>query len=84
MFKYTFEHIILKMVKTITIRDEVYKKLISIKSKKESFSELFERLLGRTDSIEILSRLRGCIEFEDNDKEKLLSEIRTSRAERRL
>jgi predicted CopG family antitoxin len=72
------------MVKTITIRDEVYKKLLLIKSKKESFSELFERLLGRSDSIEILGRLRGCIEFEDNDKKKLLSEIKARRAERRL
>lgn len=72
------------MVKTITIRDEVYKKLLSIKSRNESFSELFERLLERSNSIEVLGSLRGCIEFENNDKERLLSEIKASRAERRI
>ena len=33
------------MVKTITIKDEVYKKLTLQKGKDNSFSDLFERLL---------------------------------------
>lgn len=70
------------MVKTITIREEVYRKLLAVKSKGESFSELFERLLEGTDSVEILTRLRGCVEFRD--KAKMLTEIKASRAERRL
>jgi predicted CopG family antitoxin len=70
------------LVKTITIRDEVYKKLLSIKGKDESFSELFERLAEGTNPIETLTKLRGCMEFKD--KEKMLSEIYVLRTERRL
>ena len=70
------------MTKTLTIRDEVYKKLAAVKRKDESFSELFERLVQGTNSIEVIKRLRGSIEF--NDKEKMLLEIATLRAERRL
>lgn len=70
------------MVKTITIRDEVYKRLIDSKSSDESFSELFERLLAGAGSVEILSSLRGAAEFKD--KSKMISELRASRAERRL
>ncbi len=70
------------MTKTITIRDEVYKKLLRIKREGESFSDLFERLVESTDSIETLKRLRGCVEF--SNKEKMLSEIYGGRAERRL
>lgn len=78
----TFIHSVPKtLVKTITIRDEVYKKLLSIKRKDESYSELFERLAEGTNAIETLTKLRGCIEFKD--KEKMLSEIYASRAERR-
>ena len=70
------------MVKTITIRDEVYKKLLSIKREDESFSELLERLVEGVNSLDLLLRLRGCVEFRD--KKKLLSEIYSLRAERRL
>jgi predicted CopG family antitoxin len=70
------------MVKTITIRDEVYKKLVSAKKKDESFSELFERLTGGTDSVETLKRIRGTVEFREKDK--LLAELNTKRAEHRL
>lgn len=38
------------MVKTLTIRDSVYKKLVARKGKGESFSEFFERLLAGADS----------------------------------
>jgi len=70
------------LVKTITIREEVYKKLLEVKQKKESFSELFERLVEGINPIETLKKLRGCVEFKDKDK--ILSEIYASRAERRI
>ena len=70
------------LAKTITIRDEVYKKLLAIKRKNESFSKLFERLVEGTNPLDTLTKLRGCVEFKD--KEKMLSEIHALRAERRL
>ena len=70
------------MTKTMTIRDEVYKKLLSVKRKNESFSELFERLIDGVSPLEVLKKLRGCVEFRD--KEKTLSEIEALRADRRL
>jgi len=68
------------LVKTITIREEVYRKLLAIKEEGESFSELFERLLKNVNSIETLKKLRGCVEF----RERLLFKIKASRAERRI
>jgi predicted CopG family antitoxin len=69
------------LVKTITIRDEVYKKLLTVKKKDESFSELFERLAENRDQTEILKKLRASVEFKN--KGEMLSEIYSSRAERR-
>jgi len=70
------------VVKTITIRDEVYKKLLSVKRENESFSELLEKLVEGADSVETLKKLRGCVEFKD--KGRMVSEIYASRAERRV
>ena len=70
------------MTKTIRIRDEVYRKLLTVKRENESFSKLFERLVEGMSPLETLTRLRGCVEFKD--KEKMLSEIHALRAERRL
>jgi len=70
------------LTKTITIRDEVYRKLLTVKRENESFSQLFERLVEGMSPLETLTRLRGCVEFKD--KEKMLSEIHALRAERRL
>ncbi len=72
------------MTKTITIRDEVYKKLLTVKGRDESFSELFERLVEGMNPLETLKKLRGCVEFKDKDKDKMLLEIKALRAERRL
>lgn len=69
------------MVKTITIRDEVYNKLAELKRENESFSDLFERLTECQDSRQLLVRLKGTVDFKDKDQ--LLSEIYASRAERR-
>ena len=69
------------MVKTITIREEVYRKLLTVKKKDESFSELFDRLAEDRDPLETLSKLRATVEFRK--KKEMLSEIYSSRAERR-
>jgi len=82
MFKCMFKIDNKTMVKTLTIRDEVYRKLSTVKRKGESFSELFERLVEGMNPLETLTKLRGCVEFKD--KEKMLSEIHALRAERRL
>ena len=71
------------MVKTITIREEVYRKLMGIKQKGESFSELFDRLAECQDSRQILTKLRASVEFEKEEKQEILSEISRKRAERR-
>jgi predicted CopG family antitoxin len=70
------------LTKTITIRDEVYRKLLTVKRRDESFSKLFERLTEEISTQELLKKLRGCVEF--TRKEAMLSEIRTHRVEHRL
>ena len=70
------------MVKTITIRDEVYGKLVMIKGKDESFSELFDRLVECSSPVETLKKLRGKVDF--TDKEMMLSELHSKRAEKRI
>jgi len=70
------------LTKTITIRDDVYNKLLRVKREDESFSELFERLVEGMNPLETLIRIRGCVEFKEKDK--MLSEINALRAERRL
>jgi predicted CopG family antitoxin len=74
------------MVKTITIKDNVYKKLIAQKGKDESFSDLFERLVEENlhGGIYALKKLRGSIEFEKNVKEKILVDIASKRKECRI
>jgi len=69
------------LVKTITIREEVYRKLLTVKKKDESFSELFDRLAESKDPLETLSKLRASVEFRK--KKEMLSEMYSSRAERR-
>ena len=70
------------MTKTITIRDEVHKKLLAVRREDESFNKLFERLLEGTNAVEILVTFRGCVEFRD--KEKMFLEINALRAKHRL
>lgn len=81
MFKCMFKHVFIGM-KTVTIRDEVYRKLKAIKREDESFSELFERLAEGSNPLETLRGLRGCVEFAD--KERMFSELSVARAERRV
>ncbi len=65
--------------KTLTVKEEIYKKLLSLKRENESFSDLFERLSKR--NISALKSLRGMMEFED--KEKMIEEIYKKREEKR-
>lgn len=73
---------VITLTKTVTIRDEVYRKLLEVKREGESFSDLFERLIEGANSLETLRKLRGCVEFRDKDA--LLREIYATRTERRL
>ena len=51
------------LIKTISIRDEVYRKLLKIKREGESFSELFERLAEGASPLETLKkRGYGCFD----------------------
>ena len=69
------------LVKTITIREEIYRKLLAVKNKDESFSELFDRLAESKDPLETLSKIRASVDFKK--KKEMLSEIYSSRVERR-
>jgi predicted CopG family antitoxin len=74
-------HSVDAMVKSLTIRDDVYEKLAAIKGKDESFSELFERLVGHRGSLELLKRMRGSIEFENADEREAFLRQATSKGE---
>jgi len=65
--------------KTLTIKTSIYEKLLAMKRRNESFSDLFERLSGK--NVETLKRLRGCTEF--TDKEKMVKDIEKKRSEKR-
>ena len=65
--------------KTLTIKESVYKKLLLMKKKDESFSDLFERLSN--SNIEVLKKLRGSHTYED--KEEFLEEVYKKRKEKR-
>lgn len=63
--------------KTISIKEEVYQKLVGLKHGNESFSDLLDRLASGVSSLEVLRHLRGSVEIEDRDK--ILTEIRKGR-----
>ncbi len=65
--------------KTLTIKESVYKKLLLMKRKNESFSDLFERLSN--SNLEVLKKMRGCNTYENKDK--MLKEIYEKRKEKR-
>lgn len=67
--------------KTITIREDIYKMLLSIKGANESFSNFFERLVKSRKNIDKLKELRGYVEFRN--KEALLKELSDKRNEQR-
>jgi len=65
--------------KTISIKEEVYRKLKALKRESESFSDLLDRLLDKHTSLAVLKNLRGSVKIED--KEDLLEEIYKRRGE---
>jgi predicted CopG family antitoxin len=68
------------MTKTLTIKDDVYEKLVAVKDPNESFSDLFTRLVERGGSVEALKKLRGSVVFED--RTRMLLEISRRREEK--
>ena len=57
MFKYCLRYNAFIMVKTLTIKESVFNKLISQKREDESFSDLFERLMdNQISGIELLRK----------------------------
>ncbi len=71
----------LNVVKTITIKDDVYEKLIALKGD-ESFSELIERLIEGND-IEILRKIREKVKLTSEEKEVMLRVIYSKRTEKK-
>lgn len=65
--------------KTITIREDIYRMLLSIKGTNESFSNFFARLVKSKSNIDKLRELRGSVEFRN--KEALLRELSKKRGE---
>jgi predicted CopG family antitoxin len=65
--------------KTLTIKEKVYKKLVLMKRKDESFSDLFERLSN--SNLEVLKKMRGCNTYEN--KEDMLKELYEKRKQKR-
>ena len=65
-------------MKTLMIRDEVYKKLKAIKKEKESFSDLLERLVESVDNKIKLEKFFGILSEEEAEKLELeTTEVRT-------
>ncbi len=57
------------MVKTITIKEDVFNKLTLQKGNDESLSDLFERLSeNQVSGIQTLRMLRGSVEFDSENK----------------
>ena len=72
------------MVKTLTIKEEVYRRLLAFKAPTESFSDLFERLMDGQGSLASLRSLRGSIEFKDaKERASFLEDATSRRGERR-
>ncbi|MFZ2070798.1 MAG: antitoxin VapB family protein [Halobacteriota archaeon] len=70
------------MVKTITIRDDVYEKLRMLKGD-VSLSDLIERLITGGKGIEVLKKIRENMELSSEEKDAILKEIYGKRDERR-
>ncbi len=61
------------MRKTITIKEEVYKRLVKRKREGESFSDLFERLIEGGGAATVLDSLRGSVELTPAEKAEILT-----------
>jgi len=65
--------------KTLTIKEDVYKKLVAIKREDESFSELLDKL--SKNNVALLMKLRGSIDIKEKDE--MIRDIYMKRNERR-
>ncbi|MBE0524437.1 MAG: hypothetical protein IBX40_08935 [Methanosarcinales archaeon] len=65
--------------KTITIREDIYNMLLSLKGTNESFSNYFERLIKSRINIDKLKEMRSSFEFKN--KEALFEELSEKREE---
>ena len=65
--------------KTLTIKKDVYDRLLTMKQKDESFSELFDRLSRK--NVDALKKIRGSLKIKDKDK--MIEEIYEKRKEKR-
>jgi len=65
--------------KTITIKERTYNKLLLMKRKDESFSDLFDRLID--SNMKILEKMRASQTYKD--KQEMLHEITRKRKEKR-
>ncbi|MGC9308662.1 MAG: antitoxin VapB family protein [Thermoplasmatota archaeon] len=66
--------------KTLTIKEDVYNKLVALKEDSESFSDLLDKL-SRCRNVALLKKMRGAVTFEDKDA--MTREIREKRKEKR-
>jgi len=63
--------------KTISIKEEVYNKLLAMKRDNESFSDFLNRLAESQKSDNLLKQLQGSIDIEDS--QELIDEIKLRR-----
>jgi predicted CopG family antitoxin len=63
--------------KTITIKEDVYLKLVKLKRENESFNDLLDRLSESTNPLQLLMEMRGSLNLDDTSD--ILSEIRVKR-----
>ena len=61
-------------VKTLTIKEEVYKKLVKLKRENESFSNLIERLIERKNSIRFFKGVLRDSRILDDINKEIMSE----------
>ncbi len=66
--------------KTLTIKEDVYNKLVALKEDSESFSDLLDKL-SSCRNVALLKKMRGSVTFED--KAAMTREIREKRNEKR-
>lgn len=63
------------MPKNIQLRDEVYTRLENVRGKRETFSEVVDRLLTMLEKVgELRSILEGQVAFEKRKQERLEAE----------
>jgi len=63
----------------LTIKEDVYKKLVAIKREDESFSDLLDKLSGK--NVALLRKVRGSIDIKEKDE--MIRDIYSKRDERR-